>query len=74
MEMDNEFIFKQLLAIDELKPSSITSGIAIFGEVYARAILRLLSLLGTEEKNEGDIVVGTYFFNPEHRTGLSGLL
>ena len=35
--MDNEFIFKQLLAIDELKPSSITSGIAIFGEVYARA-------------------------------------
>lgn len=50
MEMDNIFILKQFVAIDELKPSSISSAMDEFCEVYARAVLKLLFLL-TEEEN-----------------------
>ena len=45
MELDNKFILKQFVAIDELKPSYISSAMDEFCEVYARAVLKLLSLL-----------------------------
>lgn len=48
MEMDNIFILKQFVAIDELKPSSISSAMDEFCEVYARAVLKLLFLLTDE--------------------------
>ena len=50
MEMDNIFILKQFVAIDELKPSSISSVMDAFCEVYARDVLKRLFLL-TEEEN-----------------------
>ena len=48
MELDNKFILKQFVAIDELKPSYISSAMDEFCEVYARAVLKLLFLLTDE--------------------------
>ena len=45
MEMDSSFMLKQFVAIDELKPSYISSSLDEFCKVYARAVLKLLSLL-----------------------------
>ena len=50
MEMDSNFMIKQFVAIDELKPSYISSAMNGFCEVYARAVLKLLFLLTEEEK------------------------
>ncbi len=36
MEMDSNFIIKQFVAIDELKPSYISSSLDEFCKVYAR--------------------------------------
>ena len=48
MEMDSNFMIKQFVAIDELKPSYISSAMDEFCEVYARAVLKLLFLLTDE--------------------------
>lgn len=48
MEMDNSFMLKQFVAIDELKPSYLSSSLDEFCKVYARAVLKLLSLLPTK--------------------------
>ena len=60
MELDNIFILKQFVAIDELKPSSISSAMDEFCEVYARAVLKLLFLL-TEEENFYAFLIGNIF-------------
>ena len=72
MEMDNIFILKQFVAIDELKPSSISSAMDEFCEVYARAVLKLLFLL-TEEENIYGVPHREYFFNPKNRAAFGSL-
>ena len=72
MEMDNIFILKQFVAIDELKPSSISSAMDEFCEVYARAVLKLLFLL-TEEENIYGVPQREYFFNPKNRAVFGSL-
>lgn len=60
MEMDSNFMIKQFVAIDELKPSYISSAMNGFCEVYARAVLKLLFLL-TEEENFYGVPRREYF-------------
>ena len=72
MEMDSNFIIKQFVAIDELKPSSISSVMDEFCEVYARAALKLLILL-TEEENIYGVPQREYFFNPKNRAVFGSL-
>ena len=73
MEMDNIFILKQFVAIDELKPSSISSTLDEFCEVYARAVLKLLSLLPTKEYCSYGSWRREYFFDLKNRKGLVSL-
>lgn len=56
MEMDNIFILKQFVAIDELKPSSISSALDEFCEVYARAVLN--SCRCCQQRNTAPMAVG----------------
>ena len=72
MEMDSSFILKQFVAIDELRPSYISSAMDDFCKVYARAVLKLLSLLTKEFCSYG-MVKREYFFNPKNRKGLVSL-
>lgn len=72
MELDNKFILKQFVAIDELKPSYISSAMDEFCEVYARAVLKLLFLL-TEEENIYGVPQREYFFNPKNRAAFGSL-
>ena len=73
MEMDNIFILKQFVAIDELKPSSISSALDEFCGVYARAVLKLLSLLPTKEYCSYGSWRREYFFDLKNRKGLVSL-
>ena len=70
MEMDSNFMIKQFVAIDELKPSSISSVMDDFCEVYARAVLKLLSLLPTKEYCSYGSWRREYFFDLKNRKGL----
>ncbi len=75
MEIDSDFLRKQLVAIDEQQPAHITDAFAVWGEVYVRAIMRLLDQLGVKAMIDSlsGRLTGTYFFNPKHRKGLVSL-
>ena len=64
MEIDRDFLRKQLVAIDDQHPAHITDALAIWGEVYARAIMRLLVQLGVKAMIDGlsGHLTGRYFF------------
>lgn len=50
MEMDYKWLSEEVLAVDNLAPANIiTASTYTFGMLYAKAILRLLSLLGAKE-------------------------
>ena len=51
MEMDSSFMLKQFVAIDELKPSYLSSSLDEFCKVYARAVLKLLLQLVSLERS-----------------------
>lgn len=72
MELDNKFILKQFVAIDELKPSYISSAMDEFCEVYARAVLKLLFLL-TDEMLVYGAPQRRYFFNLKNRAAFGSL-
>lgn len=73
MEMDNSFMLKQFVAIDELKPSYLSSSLDEFCKVYARAVLKLLSLLPTKEYCSYGSWRREYFFDLKNRKGLVSL-
>ena len=75
MEIDRDFLRKQLVAIDDQHPAHITDALAIWGEVYARAIMRLLAQLGAKAMIDclSGHLTGRYFFNPKNRKGLKSL-
>ena len=71
--MDNSFMLKQFVAIDELKPSYLSSSLDEFCKVYARAVLKLLSLLPTKEYCSYGSWRREYFFDLKNRKGLVSL-
>lgn len=73
MEMDSSFMLKQFVAIDELKPSYLSSSLDEFCKVYARAVLKLLSLLPTKEYCSYGSWRREYFFDLKNRKGLVSL-
>lgn len=72
MELENKFILKQFVAIDELKPSYISSAMDEFCEVYARAVLKLLFLL-TDEMLVYGVPQRQFFFNLKNRAAFGSL-
>ena len=70
--MDSSFMLKQFVAIDELKPSYISSAMDGFCEVYARAVLKLLFLL-TDEMLVYGAPQRQYFFNLKNRAAFGSL-
>ena len=73
MEMDSSFMLKQFVAIEELKPSCLSSALDEFCKVYARAVLKLLLQLPTKDVCSYGYRRREYFFNLKNRNGLVSL-
>ena len=73
MEMDSSFMLKQFVAIEELKPSCLSSALDEFCKVYARAVLKLLLQLPTKDVCSYGYRRREYFFNLKNRKGLVSL-
>ena len=56
MEMDSSFMLKQFVAIDELKPSYLSSSLDEFCKVYARAVLKPCRCC--QQRNTAPMAVG----------------
>ena len=70
MEMDYKWLSEEVLAVDNLAPANIiTASTYTFGMLYAKAILRLLSLLGAKEgaKHTEGFVRAEYYLNPKYK-------
>lgn len=70
MEMDYKWLSEEVLAVDNLAPANIiTASTYTFGMLYAKAMLRLLSLLGAKEeaKHKEGFVRAEYYLNPKYK-------
>ncbi len=70
MEMDYKWLCEEVLAVDKLAPANIIAASEkTFGMYYAKAILKLLSLLGVKEgvKRKDGYIRAVYHLNPKFK-------